>query len=94
MDEATQLALEFEAFQSGRKRSKMVRQCTKGDNPEADPLAKINEQLEKLQIEVSNMKNKTDKNVICDSCGERGHKCLKRNNQLNHPYNRYHKNAQ
>ena len=29
----------------------MVRQCTKGDNPEFDLLAKINEQLQKLQID-------------------------------------------
>ena len=92
VDEATQLALEFEAFQSGRKRSQMVRQC-KGDNQEVDPLTKMNEQLEKLQLEIEKLKNKGDENIICHGCGERGHRmknCPNRNNQLNHPHNRYH----
>ena len=97
VDEATQLALEFEAFQSGRKRSHMVRQCTKGDNPESDTLAKINEQLEKLQTEITDMKNNPDRNVVCYSCKDPGHKskdCPKRNKQLDHPYNRYHNKTQ
>ena len=92
VDEATQLALEFEAFQSGRKRSQMVRQC-KGYNQEVDPLTKMNEQLEKLQLEIAKVKNKGDENIICHGCGERGHRmrnCPNRNNQQNHPYNRYH----
>ena len=96
VDEATQLALEYEAFQSGRKRSQMVRQCTKEDSPEAVSLAKLNEQLENLQIEISKLKNKPDDDITCFSCKQRGHKrkdCPKSSNQQNLPYNRYHNNA-
>ena len=96
VDEATQLALKYEAFQSGRKRSQMVRQCTKEDSPETVSLANLNEQLEKLQIEISNMKNKLDNDIICFSCkqcGRRRKDCPKGSYQQNHPYNRYHNNA-
>ena len=92
VDEATQLALEFGAFQSRRKRSQMVRQC-KGDNEEVGPLTKLNEQLEKIQLEIAKLKNKGDETMISHVCGERGQRmrnCPNRNNQLNHPYNRYH----
>ena len=95
VDEATQLALEYEAFQSGRKRSVMVRQCSKGDNSDTDPLTKITEQIQKLQTEMEKIKEKSSKGIICHSCGERGHtiiRCPKNNNQQNHPYNRYHNN--
>ena len=53
----------------------------------------MNEQLEKVQLEIAKLKNKGDENMICHVCGERGHRmrnCPSRNNQLNHPYNRYH----
>lgn len=56
VNEATQLALEFEGFQAGRKRSTTVRQCSKGDNPVTDPLTQISTRLEKMEKEFASMR--------------------------------------
>lgn len=74
VDEATQLALEYEAFQAGRKRQVTVRQCSKGDNPDLDPLTKLINRLEKMENELEGMKRQNKgNNLTCNFCGKTGH---------------------
>lgn len=93
VDEAMQLALEFEAFQAGRKRSANVRQCTKDDSStESSDPSKILNRFESLEKKIEAVLKQSN-NIICHNCRNRGHKakdCTQKQAQANHPFNRYH----
>ena len=93
VDEAMQLALEFEAFQAGRKKAANVRQCTKDDSStdSFDP-SKILHRLESLEKQFEAVLKQSN-NIICHKCRSRGHKakdCPQNKAQANHPFNKYH----
>lgn len=94
VDEAMQLALEYEAFQAGRKRSVNVRQCTKGNNPNPDSdLTKLSNRLGKLESKLESLIGQQNNNVTCHNCHGKGHKyrnCPGLRGPANHPFNRYH----
>lgn len=92
VDEAMQLALEYEAFQAGRKRAVNVRQCSKGDNPDTSDLSKIMSRLEKMESKMESLLRPPN-GMICHNCHARGHRarnCPEIRAPANHPFNRYH----
>ncbi|MCG7879154.1 MAG: hypothetical protein N0C90_22890, partial [Candidatus Thiodiazotropha endolucinida] len=95
VDEAMQLALEYEAFQAGRKRTLNVRQCStekpKSVSTDSDPvLSRLNNLEKKFEALFA------DSSIICFNCNQRGHRkknCpLLNQGHASHPYNRYHNN--
>ena len=94
VDEAMQLALEYEAFQVGRKRVANVRQCSTKDQAEkTSDVDKILNRLKTLESKFETMVSQTSANLTCYKCRARGHKardCPQNQAQSNHPYNRYH----
>ena len=98
VDEAMQLALEYEAFQVGRKRTVNVRQCSTEDKAEeTSDVDKILNRLKTLESKFETVVNQGSANITCYKCRARGHKardCPQAQAQNNHPYNRYHNNYQ
>ena len=66
LDKAMQLALEYEAFQVGRKRVANVRQCsTKDQAEETTVVDKILNRLKTLESKFETMVGQTSANITC-----------------------------
>ena len=91
VDETMQVALEYEAFQVGRKRVANFRQCsTKDQAEETSDVDKMLNRLKALESKFETMVGQTSANITCYKCRARGNKardCPQNQAQNNHPYN-------
>lgn len=101
VDDAVQLALEYESYLAGRKRTIQNQRQVKFDLNDTGTEVQINDivgrlaKIENAGRSRSNMppNNPKHKQSQCYSCGETGHwrrECPHRDRRNDHPYNKYH----